>query len=343
MFQVAFYLLSILAANLLVHYFGIVHFAGLMFPAGAVAVGLTFSARDMVQQRYGKYQCWWFMGAASAITLAFNAKLALASVTAFVVSEAVDWAVYTFTKRNVRERMFLSNLIGTPLDSIIFVLMAFGPVWPAMYGQTIVKFASSLLVLPFINPRRVALAVVALLVMAPSAKAANVQLHYDFDRETETATVESLTLGKVTTFFFFDVDYNDGTESIYGEGYASYGEKWHIDAGFNGGVHRSFPLGEWALIGGGYGPLTAYARIDKDGNVDPQFTYIFYVRHKSLELSGFADYWRQDGEWIFLAEPQAWWNITDHIAIGSEIEVSDNFAGSDSFEIRPTIAVRFKH
>ena len=58
MIPVAFYLLSIITANLLVHAFGIVHFAGLMFPAGAVAVGLTFSARDMVQQRYGKYRCW---------------------------------------------------------------------------------------------------------------------------------------------------------------------------------------------------------------------------------------------------------------------------------------------
>ena len=101
------------------------------------------------------------MGAASVITLAFNVKLAVASVTAFLVSEAVDWAVYTFTKKSVKERMVLSNLIGTPIDSIIFVLLAFGPVWPAIYGQTFVKFLSSLLALPFINTRRVAVVAAA--------------------------------------------------------------------------------------------------------------------------------------------------------------------------------------
>ena len=47
------YIVSIVMANFLVSWFGIVMFAGLMFPAGALAVGLTFSFRDFVQREFG--------------------------------------------------------------------------------------------------------------------------------------------------------------------------------------------------------------------------------------------------------------------------------------------------
>ena len=47
-----FYLGSIVVANLLVMQFGIVQAAGISFPAGAVAIGFTFTARDLVQRRF---------------------------------------------------------------------------------------------------------------------------------------------------------------------------------------------------------------------------------------------------------------------------------------------------
>ena len=40
---------------------------------------------------------------------------------------------------------------STPLDSIVFVYLAFGPVWDAMWGQTIIKLASSLLIVFFVK------------------------------------------------------------------------------------------------------------------------------------------------------------------------------------------------
>ena len=141
-----FYLGSIVIANLLVMQFGIIEAAGLSFPAGAVAVGFTFTARDLVQRRYGKWGCWLWMLAAAAISALFSPTLALASLGAFVVAEGLDWAVFTATPLSFRGRAILSNLVGTPLDSIVFVFLAFGPVWDAMWGQTIVKLASSLLI-----------------------------------------------------------------------------------------------------------------------------------------------------------------------------------------------------
>ena len=120
--------------------------AGLAFPAGAAAVGFTFTARDLVQRRYGKWGCWLWMLAAAAISALFSPTLALASLGAFVVAEGLDWAVFTATPLSFRGRAIFSNIVGTPLDSIVFVYLAFGPVWDAMWGQTIVKLASSLLI-----------------------------------------------------------------------------------------------------------------------------------------------------------------------------------------------------
>jgi uncharacterized PurR-regulated membrane protein YhhQ (DUF165 family) len=144
---VILYLSSILFANLLVIQFGIITHFGLTFPAGAYAIGLTFTFRDMVQRRYGKWKCWIWMGLASLITVWFSPEIALASVSAFLISEGVDWLVYTLVPGSFTKRVVLSNLIGTPLDSVVFVLLAFGPVWPAMWGQTIIKLVMGLLVL----------------------------------------------------------------------------------------------------------------------------------------------------------------------------------------------------
>ena len=146
MFEALFYLGSIVVANLLVMNFGIIQVAGLSFPAGAVAVGFTFTARDLIQRRFGKWGCWIWMFVASGISAVFSPTLALASLGAFIVAEGLDWAVFTASPLSFRGRVIVSNLVGTPLDSIVFVYLAFGPIWDAMWGQTIIKLASSLLI-----------------------------------------------------------------------------------------------------------------------------------------------------------------------------------------------------
>lgn len=145
--SVIFYLSSIILANILVHTFGIVTVLGITFPAGAVAIGLTFSARDYVQRKHGKWGCWIWMVIAMVITFFFNRDIALASMSAFIISEFVDWLIFTYSKKPFNQRIILSNLFGTPIDSLIFVCLAFGWNWPAIWGQTLVKFASSLIVL----------------------------------------------------------------------------------------------------------------------------------------------------------------------------------------------------
>lgn len=156
------YILSIILGNLLVVYLGIIHMFGLIFPAGAIAIGLTFSLRDFVQRSFG-HKVWYFMLVSTVLTALLSFvladmpippwKVALASAIAFIASEAIDWLVYTITKKDIIFRIIVSNLFSTPLDSILFVGIAFGSysfLEPPVYGQAIVKYVSGLLVLPLI-------------------------------------------------------------------------------------------------------------------------------------------------------------------------------------------------
>lgn len=157
------YMLSIVFANLAVAEFGLVTFFGLTFPAGAVMIGLTFSLRDFVQREWGHKDVWYFMIATTVITILMGVtlsdlpiplwKVALASGVAFIVSEAIDWLVFYFLKKDIIWRICISNIFSTPIDSLLFVSIAFGGFSffsPPVYGQTIVKYVSGLLVIPVI-------------------------------------------------------------------------------------------------------------------------------------------------------------------------------------------------
>lgn len=147
------YLASILLGNVFVNWLGIVKVWGLTFPAGVVFIGLTFSFRDFVQRYWGDWQTWIWMFLASLITIFFNFHLALASFSAFIISEGIDWLVFKVSGLPFHKRIYLSNLFSCPLDSIVFVTLAFGWFFPAIWGQAVIKYASGLLVLPFVWPK----------------------------------------------------------------------------------------------------------------------------------------------------------------------------------------------
>lgn len=157
------YMFSIILGNILVAYFGIINMFGLVFPAGALFIGFTFSFRDFVQREWGDAKVWYFMILSTIITTVLGTvlshmpipawKVALASAVAFIVSEAVDWLVYYITRMTIEWRIVISNLFSTPVDSILFVGIAFGSfsfLQPPVYGQAIVKYLSGLLVLPLL-------------------------------------------------------------------------------------------------------------------------------------------------------------------------------------------------
>lgn len=77
-----------------------------------------------------------------------------------------------------------------------------------------------------------------------------------------------------------------------------------------------------------------------------------------LTLSGFADFWREDNtnfvkpngdalavptntKYVFISEPQFWYNITPNLSLGSEVELSTNFGQVDGFKICPTLGAKW--
>jgi len=113
------YVVSIVAVNWL---FTVIPPIGIWQPT-SVIVGLTFIFRDMAQRKIGHWVVpVMLVGGAISYVMA-DPFVAVASVTAFLVSEAVAWLVYTFTKRPLRDRLLYSSALGTPIDSIIFTAM----------------------------------------------------------------------------------------------------------------------------------------------------------------------------------------------------------------------------
>ena len=87
---------------------------GEMFPPLSLIVGLVFVARDFAQREIGHkvvgamlvagFLSWWMA----------DPFVALASVTAFMISEFADWGVYSWTKKPFAQRILISSIVSTP-------------------------------------------------------------------------------------------------------------------------------------------------------------------------------------------------------------------------------------
>ena len=94
---------------------------GTMWPPVSLLVGFVFVARDFAQRKIGhKVLLAMLVGVAISYFMA-NPFVATASAAAFLISELVDWAVFTYTKRPLSQRILFSSLLGAPVDSAIFL------------------------------------------------------------------------------------------------------------------------------------------------------------------------------------------------------------------------------
>jgi len=162
--------------------------AGLAVDMGTFIYPVTFTLRDLVHKALGKRAAQTLIVTAAAINLLmafylllcarvpsdpswglgreFGAILApvwrivLASIAAEVVSELADTEIYhrvaTRLPRHQWLRVLASNSVSVPLDNLIFTLGAFawslswGTVWQIFLINLIVKFAVTLISIPWI-------------------------------------------------------------------------------------------------------------------------------------------------------------------------------------------------
>ncbi len=142
--MVPIYLLSIVLANLGVARFG---------PSAAIVVafmliGLDLTARDALHHQWSGRHLWRNMAililSGSALSYIVNREsgsIALASALAFMSAAVVDTLIYSLLQtRPVIWRINISNIFSAAVDSLIFPLVAFGGIMPAIiFGQFIAK------------------------------------------------------------------------------------------------------------------------------------------------------------------------------------------------------------
>jgi hypothetical protein len=183
-------LIADVAAVKLVSMFGVV------IPAGTFIYAVTFTVRDVLHRRYGvevakaaivaaaianilmisyflfaialPYPPFWELQDAFAAVVGVVPGIVIGSILAEFVSEMFDTVLYqkawdTFAPKSHLIRILFSNLFSVPVDSIVFVGVAF-MLWPVLsqagsgmsvqaamntvIGQTIFKWVISFIIIP---------------------------------------------------------------------------------------------------------------------------------------------------------------------------------------------------
>lgn len=94
---------------------------GEIWPPVSLFVGFVFVIRDFAQRAIGhKILFAMLIGAAASYFMA-GREIAIASMTAFLVGELLDWAVYSYTGRPFSQRILLSSIVSTPVDTAVFL------------------------------------------------------------------------------------------------------------------------------------------------------------------------------------------------------------------------------
>jgi|JI10StandDraft_1071094.scaffolds.fasta_scaffold619639_2 hypothetical protein len=161
------FLATIVLANWSLSKFGLVPLpiVGLMVPAGVYFAGLSFGLRDACQEVGGRLWTIGLIVVGAALSALIDPTFALASGCAFLLSELVDFAIYT----PLRERQFalgvaLSNLAGSIVDSVLFLWLAFGVAAVTVEGVAGMVIGKAVMILPalvivwWVRQRRVAVA-----------------------------------------------------------------------------------------------------------------------------------------------------------------------------------------
>lgn len=129
------YVLTVVAVNV-----GFSHSPSLDW-VWSLLVGGVLVLRDVAQRQWGHGVLGLMVLAATLSYVLGNPAVALASATAFVISETVDWLVYTTTHRPFADRVWRSVLASAPVDTATFLHLAQIWSWPLFAIGVISKVA----------------------------------------------------------------------------------------------------------------------------------------------------------------------------------------------------------
>lgn len=110
-----------------------------------IVVGFVFVLRDYAQRQIGHYILLATLLAGAITWLMVDPALALASIAAFFISEMADWAIYSFTRRPLQQRILVSSLVSVPLDTFAFQYLA-NYLTPAAFSTEVASKALGVLI-----------------------------------------------------------------------------------------------------------------------------------------------------------------------------------------------------
>jgi queuosine precursor transporter len=146
---------TVFAANWALSTYGFVPvWPGLEAPAGVYFAGLAFLLRDIVQRLGGRLLVVASILVGAACSYLIEPRFAVASGVAFLVSELADFAVYTpLAERTFLGGVIASNVVGTVVDSALFLWLAFGS-FAFLEGQVVGKLLVTAAALPLLMGAR---------------------------------------------------------------------------------------------------------------------------------------------------------------------------------------------
>ena len=118
---VLLYVASVVLLNIGFAYVPMLDWGFGMFSPMAIVAGMVFVIRDFAQRKAGHYVLVAMLVAFVLSYLLADPYVAMASAAAFAVAELADYLVYTFTKRPFHQRVLISSLISTPVDTVVFL------------------------------------------------------------------------------------------------------------------------------------------------------------------------------------------------------------------------------
>lgn len=201
-------------------------------------------------------------------------------------------------------------------------------------------------------------------------------LYDQLDKEKRpdlTSTVEMFKPDKWgSTFFFIDMDYSsNGVEQAYWE-ISRELRLWkapvalHVE--YNGGlnyINNAYLVGvayNWNSedLQRGWALQALYKYIehnDRPNNFQLTATWYLHFSKGKFSFNGYADFWKEkhtdidgnDHGYTFMSEPQFWMNFNKfkgidpdfNLSLGTEWELTQNFALKNGFYCIPTIALKW--
>jgi len=147
------YIGFVLLLNTLFVYVPMSSFYGHEFTYADFAVGGIYVVRDLAQRAIGHKVIYAMIAAAILCYLLADKQLALASLSALAIGETVDWAIYTFTKKPLSQRILISASASSPIDSAVFLIVLGRLAFFEFALMTMVKIAGALFVWALNNMR----------------------------------------------------------------------------------------------------------------------------------------------------------------------------------------------